>query len=58
MVLMSAWPIQTCTWTMLATLIASVGVGRENGRAALAGEHVAYPRDVTRKRGLREAEVR
>jgi hypothetical protein len=29
-------------------------VGRENGRTALAGEHVADPRDVIRKRGLRK----
>ena len=34
--------------------LASVGVGRENGRAALAGEHVADPRDVIGERGLRK----
>jgi hypothetical protein len=32
--------------------LASVGVGRENGRAALTGEHAADLRDVIRKRGL------
>jgi hypothetical protein len=34
--------------------LAAVGVGDENGRAALAREHVADPRDVIRKRGLRK----
>jgi hypothetical protein len=34
--------------------LASAGAGRENGRAALAGEHVADPRDVIRKRALRK----
>ena len=29
-------------------------VARENGRGALAGEHVADPHDVVRKRGLRK----
>ena len=34
--------------------LASVGVGRKNSRTALAGEHVADPRDVVRKRCLRK----